>query len=223
MPPHRTRIKICCIRTPEEAAMAVAAGADAIGLVGPMPSGPGIVTLESAAEIARGVNTPVSRFLLSSETTAEALINAVQETHVDTLQIVRHLDPGILEAVSARLPHVRLVQMIHVENESALELIPVYADHVSAFLLDSGAPARAELGGTGRTHDWNVSAHFVKASPRPVFLAGGLDHTNVAEALHRVQPFGLDLCSSVRTNDHLDRSKLTQFITAVRDAERTLS
>ena len=217
----RTRIKICCIRSVEEAALATRMGADALGLVGPMPSGPGIVTLETAATISRHATAPVSRFLLSSETEADGLISAATQTGVDSLQIVRHLEPGVLAQVRKSLPHIRLVQVIHVEDETALDRIDAYADQVSAFVLDSGKPSRAELGGTGRTHDWDISARFVRRSPRPVFLAGGLNSQNVADALQHVQPFGLDLCSSVRTNDHLDRDKLSRFMAAVRDAERT--
>lgn len=86
------------------------------------------------------------------------------------------------------MPHVRRVQVIQVEGAEVLDLIPAYAPHVHAFPLDSSrsnAPV-AELGGTSRRHDWAVSAAFVQASPRPVFLAGGLDATNVGEQMRIV-------------------------------------
>ena len=93
-----------------------------------------------------------------------------------------------------------------------------------AFLLDSGRPGAPvpELGGTGRTHDWSISARFVRASPRPVFLDGGLDANNVMEALRQVRPYGIDLCSRVRTDGKLDVMKLALLMAAVRDADAVL-
>lgn len=109
----------------------------------------------------------------------------------------------------------------HVINESALELIDAYAPFVHAFLLDSGRPGAkvAELGGTGRVHDWTVSREFVRRSPKPVFLAGGLNPANVKVAIETVAPYGVDLCSGVRTNNKLDRLLVKQFMTQVQAAE----
>ena len=219
----RTRVKICCIADPAEARLAIEHGADAIGLVGPMPSGPGVITLPQAAAIAETAPPPVSRFLLSSSDTAEALTDDVRRTGVDTLQIVRHVDPAVLEACRRTLPGVRLVQVIHVEDDACLDLLTGYEAHCDAFLLDSGKPSASteELGGTGRVHDWEISARIVAGTDRPVFLAGGLKAGNVGEALRQVRPYGIDLCSSVRTRDRLDPAKLAAFMDAVRAAERT--
>ena len=148
----------------------------------------------------------------------------MRATQPSTVQIVEHIDPREVEELARLLPHVRRVQVIHVEGPEALALIPAYAPHVHAFLLDSGRPGAAvpELGGTGRTHDWSVSARFVRASPRPVFLAGGLDANNVTEALRQVRPYGIDLCSRVRTDGKLDVMKLALLMAAVRDVDAAL-
>lgn len=219
----RTRVKICCIADPAEARLAVRLGADAVGLVGPMPSGPGVITLPQAAAIAAAAPPPVARFLLSSSQSAEALTDEVRCTGVDTLQIVRHVDPAVLETLRRTLPAVRLVQVIHVEDDACLDLLAGYEVHCDAFLLDSGKPGASteELGGTGRVHDWEISARIVSDTDRPVFLAGGLNAGNVGEALRLVRPYGIDLCSSVRTADRLDPAKLAAFMDAVRAAERT--
>ncbi|WP_080753519.1 phosphoribosylanthranilate isomerase [Janthinobacterium lividum] len=220
----RTRIKICCIASIDEAQLAIAAGADALGLVAAMPSGPGPIPDARIAQIAAWTPPPVATFLLTSETTAQAIAEHVRATQPSTVQIVSHIDPGEVAQLARLLPHVRRVQVIHVEGPEALALIPAYAPHVHAFLLDSGRPGAAvpELGGTGRTHDWSVSARFVRASPRPVFLAGGLDDTNVADALRQVRPYGIDLCSRVRTDGKLDVMKLALLMAAVRDADAAL-
>ncbi|MCX7289882.1 phosphoribosylanthranilate isomerase [Janthinobacterium sp.] len=220
----RTRIKICCIASIDEAQLAIAAGADALGLVAAMPSGPGPIPDARIAQIAVWTPPPVATFLLTSETTAQAIAGHVRATQPSTVQIVGHIDPDEVAELARLLPHVRRVQVIHVEGPQALDLIPAYAPHVHAFLLDSGRPGAAvpELGGTGRTHDWSVSARFVRASPRPVFLAGGLDATNVMEALRQVRPYGIDLCSRVRTDGKLDVMKLALLMAAVRDADAAL-
>ena len=114
---------------------------------------------------------------------------------------------------------------IHVEGREALQLIPAYEPCVHAFLLDSGRPNApvAELGGTGRAHDWAVSAAFVRATEKPVFLAGGLTAANVAEAIGQVRPYGVDLCSGVRTGGQLDPQKLFAFVTAVQQIDREMA
>ncbi|MFZ4688750.1 MAG: phosphoribosylanthranilate isomerase [Polymorphobacter sp.] len=205
-----------------EMAMAVEAGADAVGLVGRMPSGPGPIADDLIAQIAAAVPPPVAAFLLTSETCADAIADHVHRAGAPVVQIVRHIDPDESARLAALLPHIRRVQVIHVEGESALDLIPAYAPHVHAFLLDSGRPGAAvpTLGGTGDVHDWAISARFVAASPVPVFLAGGLTAANVGAAIAQVRPFGVDLCSGIRTGGALDTAKLTAFIAAVRRADQ---
>jgi phosphoribosylanthranilate isomerase len=218
----RTRVKVCCIASAEEAEMAVAAGADALGLVGAMPSGPGPIPDDRIAEIARLVPPPVATFLLTSEMAAEAISAHIRATGPTAVQVVSHIEPAEAARLAVLEPRVRRVQVIHVEGSDALDLIPLYAPHVHAFLLDSGRPNATirELGGTGRVHDWAVSAAFVQASPVPVFLAGGLTPDNAGEAIRRVRPYGLDLCSGVRTEGRLDPAKLESFMRSVRSADR---
>lgn len=220
----RTRIKICCIASIDEAQLAIAAGADALGLVAAMPSGPGVIPDARIARIAAWAPPPVSTFLLTAETTAPRIAEHIAATLPTTVQIVNHIDPCEVAELARLLPQVRRVQVIHVENEQALGMIDAYAPHVHAFLLDSGKPCGAvqELGGTGRTHDWAISARFVRASPVPVFLAGGLDDSNVAAALRQVRPYGIDLCSRVRTAGQLDIVKLALLTSAVREADALL-
>lgn len=205
--------------------MAVDAGADALGLVARMPSGPGPIADDAIAKVTAFVPPPVATFLLTSETTAEAISAHIRATNPSTVQIVSHIDPAESKKLAVLEPHVRRVQVIHVEGPEAIDLIPAYAPHIHAFLLDSGRPkaAIAELGGTGRAHDWAISAAFVQASERPVFLAGGLSVANVADAIRKVRPYGLDLCSGVRTNGRLDPEKLSAFVLAVEQADAELA
>ena len=214
---YRTRVKICCISSIAEAELAIRNGADALGLVGEMPSGPGVIDDDLARDIAAMTPPTVETFLLTSRTSGEAIAAHVEFCGTTTVQIVQHIDPGEYPTIIERLPSVRRVQVIHVEDEKALDLIDQYEHYVHAFLLDSGRPNAtiAELGGTGRSHDWGISSEFVKRSKKPVFLAGGLNPKNVREAISTVAPFGLDLCSGVRSNNILDQELLHEFTTNV--------
>ncbi len=212
-----TRIKICCIASLDEAQLAIRYGADALGLVGAMPSGPGPIDDRTIADIARFAPPTVATFLLTSHERAADIVDHARQTCPSTVQIVRHVDPAQYEVLRARLPGTKLVQVIHVEDVSAYDLAGDYARYADALLLDSGRPTAttAELGGTGRTHDWSISRRIVAAIDRPVFLAGGLTPDNVGEAIEAVRPFGVDLCSGIRIDDRLDEGKLAKFVSAV--------
>ncbi|MBT2187851.1 phosphoribosylanthranilate isomerase [Sphingobium nicotianae] len=220
----RTRIKICCLRSAEEARQAIAAGADAIGFVALTPPTARTIPDQEIAGIIAAVPPSIETFVLSAAPTAEVLAARARRTGATTIQILSYLDPAESARLAALAPGLRRVQVIHVEGPEALDLIPVYAPHVHAFLLDSGKPnaPRPSYGGTGLPHDWAVSARFVQVSPLPVHLAGGLAPDNVGQAIRRVRPFGVDLCSGVRTGDHLDPARLAAFVDAVRRTDVAL-
>lgn len=213
----RTRIKICCISSIEEAALAIKHGADALGLVAKMPSGPGPIADELIAAIAKTIHPPISSFLLTSEQSASGIINHAQKVNTNTVQIVDELTDGSYQQIREALPHLKIVQVIHVTGEESIEQAIKIKDQVDAILLDSGNPSAAikTLGGTGNTHNWSISRKLVEQVGIPVFLAGGLHAGNIAEAVATVRPFGVDICSGVRTNGELDAGKLSSFIKAL--------
>jgi phosphoribosylanthranilate isomerase len=217
------RFKVCCIQDEDELATAVMVGASAIGLVSAMPSGPGPIDDATIARLLRRVPPGVSAFLLTRETDPDALMAQWHRLPADCLQLVDRVDPSVYAELRGALPGVRLVQVIHVEDDGAVdEAVAVAGGRgggadgggADAILLDSGRPGAAvpELGGTGRTHDWAVSRAVVEAVDVPVFLAGGLNGDNVAAAVAAVQPYGVDVCSGVRTNGRLDPVKLEAFV-----------
>jgi phosphoribosylanthranilate isomerase len=213
-------VKICCISSVEEARMAVAQGASALGLVSAMPSGPGVIDEKQIAEIVATVPPGIATFLLTSELEAEPIIAQQKRTRVNTLQLVDKVAEKTHARLRDALPGIALVQVIHVTGEASVEEALRVAHEVDAILLDSGNPALAvkELGGTGRVHNWELSRQIVEQSGRPVFLAGGLRAENVGEAIRQVKPYGLDLCSGVRSGGKLDREKLVAFFDAVERA-----
>ncbi len=213
----RPRVKICCISSKQEAFDAINFGASALGLVGEMPSGPGVISDEEISEIARIVPPPIATFLLTSKTSASEIIEHHKRVQTNTIQIVDELSERNYREIRIALPNVKLVQVIHVVDEQSVDEAVELAGAVDAILLDSGNPNLKikQLGGTGRRHDWRLSRKIVEAIEKPVFLAGGLNAENVTEAIETVQPFGLDLCSGVRTEGKLDRRKLERFFEAM--------
>ncbi len=211
------RVKICCIGSLEEAQMAIAAGASALGLVSEMPSGPGVIKESVITSIAQSVPPGVATFLLTSKRNSAEIIAQQRRMRTNTLQLVDSVPRDTYAALREALPGIGIVQVIHVRGKESLEEAVHVAPHVDALLLDSGNPSLTvkELGGTGRVHDWSVSRRIRERSEKPVFLAGGLTPGNVREAVDIVQPFGVDLCSGVRTNGLLDKAKLDAFFAAL--------
>lgn len=220
-PTHHPRIKVCCIATADEARLAVRHGAAAVGLVAAMPSGPGVIPEPAIAAIAAAVPPAVGSFLLTSEQRVPAIIAQHRRCRTNTLQLVDRLEEGTYADLRATLPGVSIVQVVHVTGDESLDEARRASDQrPDALLLDSGDPRLSVklLGGTGRTHDWDVSRRIREAVTIPVFLAGGLRPDNVSDAVRAVRPFGLDVCSGLRTDGRLDEAKLAAFVAAVADA-----
>lgn len=211
------RIKVCCIGSVEEAHMAVEAGASAIGLVSHMPSGPGVIDEGLIEEIAAAAPAHIATFLLTSRTDPADVIDQVRRTGVNTVQLCDRMLAGTHAELRAALPGVSVVQVIHVVDGESIVEARDCQDQVDGLLLDSGDQRLAvkELGGTGRTHDWSVSRQIVREVKVPVFLAGGLRKDNVAKAIRTVRPYGVDLCSGVRTDGALDGDALHRFMESV--------
>jgi phosphoribosylanthranilate isomerase len=212
-----THIKICCISSIQEAKLAINAGASALGLVGHMPSGPGIISDELIAEIADFTPKHIETFLLTSETNVDKIIEHHSKVNTTTIQIVDAITEGTHMQIKTELPQTNIVQVLHVLGESSIDEAMEVSKYVDMILLDSGNPnlSTKELGGTGRVHNWEISKKIVKKVSVPVFLAGGLNPSNALKAIKDVNPYGLDLCSGVRTNGGLDKQKLTSFFQAL--------
>ncbi len=212
------RVKICCISTLDEAWIAINHGASALGLVSEMPSGPGVIHESLIAEIARRIPPFVSSVLLTSKRSPSMIIEQHRRCGTNAIQICDDLDPDGIDEVSSALPGINLIKVIHVQGEGSIEEAKTVSQYVKGILLDSGSKGGSvvELGGTGRTHNWEISRRVVEAVEAPVILAGGLNPGNVSEAIRLVKPYAVDVCSGVRTGGSLDSDKLQSFISQVR-------
>ena len=213
----RPRVKICCIASVEEAWLAIKHGASAVGLVSEMPTGPGPICEDLISRIARAMPPSISSFLLTSKQNPFEIIAQHRRCGTSVVQLCDRLETSDYEKLREAMPGIGLVQVVHVTAQEAIVEAVAVAPHVNGILLDSGNRALKvkELGGTGRIHDWRISSRIREKVTVPVFLAGGLNADNVAEGLKQVQPFGVDVCSGVRTDGKLDKCKLSAFFKAV--------
>ena len=208
------RVKVCCISSVEEARLAISYGATALGFVGPMPSGPGVISLELIGQISNSLDKHIDSFYLTSKVTAKKIRDEYNFARTKTIQLVDNVPIAELITLRTLLPDtVRMVQVLHVRSDAVIQEAMHKQPYVDAFLLDSGNPNSAvkTLGGTGQTHNWNISRILVERVSIPVYLAGGINADNVVEAYAKVQPYGIDLCSGLRTDGKLDETKLKFF------------
>lgn len=212
-----TKVKICCIQSIAEAQIAIDNGAFAIGLVSKMPSGPGVISESKIREIAEWAPENIKTVLLTSLQNADEIIEQHNYCETDILQLVDSQEIETYRILKEELSNVELMQVIHVIDDNSITDAVKISKYADMLLLDSGNPNldTKELGGTGRTHNWQISREIVNQVDIPVFLAGGLNPDNVAEAVKTVNPFGVDICSGVRTNGKLDALKVGRFIKVI--------
>ncbi len=210
-------VKVCCIADLDEARLAIAAGASALGLVSAMPSGPGPIAEDEITRIAAGVPRPTETFLLTALVQAEAIADQQRRCGTTAVQLVDRVEEPELRRLRRLLPDTRIVQVIHVTGPESVDEARAAAPLVDTLLLDSGNPRLAvkELGGTGRVHDWEHSRQIRDTVSVPVLLAGGLHPGNARAALQQVEPAGLDVCSGLRLNGRLDARLLHAFFGAI--------
>lgn len=214
---NKVKVKICCIQSLEEAKLAIKYGAHAIGLVSEMPSGPGVISEELIKEIASQIPDNIKTFLLTSKLNSSDIISQLKKCGTNTVQLVDTVDKSVYELIRKELPEISIVQVIHVDDLKSIDKSKDIEKYVDAILLDSGNQNKEikELGGTGRIHNWSISKRIVEEVNVPIYLAGGLNADNIQEAIRIVEPYGVDLCTGVRTNNQLDEEKLKKFFTAL--------
>ncbi len=206
----RTRVKICGITNPEDARTAVAAGADALGVV--LAESPRQVTIAQAARALAGVPAPVARVGVFVNAHPDFVAEAVERIGLTAVQFHGDESPG--DCLAAPAP---VIKAMRVGTDFALEELEPFRGTVTAFLLDATDPHKR--GGTGRTFDWQLLSRN-RPGGVSFFLAGGLSPTNVAEAIRIARPFAVDVSSGIEEHPgHKDPIKIAAFMAAVRAAD----
>ena len=193
------RTKICGIRSENDLRIAISAGADAVGFIcGTTHFTEDGLTLAHARELSESVPPFVGRVLVTHLENPDEIIELAAAVAVDTIQVHGMVTDDTVRRVEENSGGRRIVKAVHVTGSAAVSAAIRTAPYCDAVLLDSRTDDR--LGGTGTVHDWSISAAIVdelRALHVPVILAGGLNPTNVAEAIGRVRPFAVDVNSGV--------------------------
>jgi len=203
------KVKICGITNTEDALAAVDAGADALGFMFFAPS-PRCVTRKTASAIIRALPALVAKVGVFVNPTDEEVRQAIAECGLDTLQFHGEEPPEFCRQFG-----LKVLKAFRVQSPETLGLLPNYSD--TAWLLDSFVAGTR--GGTGNTFNWDIAAQAVKLGGR-VILAGGLTPENVAEAVRKVRPYGLDVSSGVESAPgRKDAARVRAFIVAAKGAK----
>ncbi len=217
--PDRPRLKICGITNTADARLVSASGADYCGILVEVPASRRSLPLPAAVEVAAAATIPV--VILLCDAPPELVVEAAARIAPHAVQLHGHESPDYIRG---------LRPLLRCEIWKALHLPPLpeeatpdqyVAAGVDAFLLDSATTTGGvqNLGGTGTPCDWDMAAQAVRAISKPVFLAGGITPENVGEALRRVRPHGIDLCSGVeRAKGQKDPEKVQRLIETFRQA-----
>lgn len=202
------RVKICGITHTADAVQAVAAGADALGFMFYERS-PRHVSLKKAADIIRCLPPFVAKVGVFVNPTREWVQQAITECRLDTLQF-----HGEESSEFCAQFGMKVIKAFRIAEATSLPALLPYA--TDAWLLDSYVPG--QHGGTGERFNWNLALE-AKAHRRPIILAGGLTPANVAEAVRRVLPFGVDVSSGVEAAPgQKDANKMRAFVAAAKTA-----
>ena len=203
----RTRVKICGITRPSDARAAAEAGADAIGLVF-YPRSPRFLSVERALEIRDALPPFVQTVALFVNPDAAQVAQVIGRVKPALLQF--HGDESPRFCGEFGVPYVKACRVKR--GVSALEYLRPFSQ-AAAWLFDSHVP---EYGGVGESFDWSL----VPKTDKPVVLSGGLSAANVAEAIRRVKPWGVDVSSGVESAKGIkDAAKIAAFVAEVRNAD----
>ncbi len=207
------KVKICGIKTERDLAMAINAGADAVGFITEVPvDSPRKISLAEASRLISKVPVFVTSVLVIMPENAEQAISMINKAKPSAVQV--HNNLAISELSKIKETGVKLIKTISVsQNAESAKIINQVMDlHgiVDAILLDTAIEGRA--GGTGAAHDWEISSEVVLHAGVPVILAGGLNPENVREAVKLVRPYAVDAASGVETNGRKDEKKVVDFI-----------
>ncbi len=206
------KVKICGLTSMNDARMAYKYGANFIGVV-VSPESKRKVTLEQAKEILSVKGLFVSSVVVTSSTRKDAIEEIIENVSPDYIQLHGEIHPEILRKIEFKGKFIKTIPIYDKVDYS--KYFKGYSEMVVAYLLDT--KKGTELGGTGVTHDWNLSARIAREANKPVFLAGGLNSRNVGDAIRLVQPYCVDVATGVEQSvGKKSEEKIKAFVDATR-------
>ncbi len=203
-----TRVKICGIMNEQDLNCAISGGADAVGFIVEVEGSRHRISAEYARELIRKAPVFIKSVAVIAPDSSEDAALLAQKTGADILQIYGAIGPDEIKTLRKRVPQKVIAALPPGEEARRL------AEVADAVLLDTFKDGK--LGGTGAVHDWSVSATLARELTVPVILAGGLNPSNVRDAIRTVRPYAVDVASGVETNGIKDQKKVESFIREVR-------
>ena len=215
---RKVKVKICGITREEDLAVAVAAGADAVGFVVGVISSPRNLTLKKAEKLIRKVPIFVDSVAVTVTNNINSLTKIYEKLKPDILQI--HGE-NLSEAsiIREKIPDTPLIKALYMKTGNVIKDAMEASNSFDAILLDSFVPGK--YGGTGMVHDLEMSKQVKKTiEPKPLILAGGLKPENVKDAIHIVQPYAVDVSTGVESRPGIkDSQKVFEFIKNTKEAD----
>ena len=205
------RVKICGIKTLEDARAVAALGPDMLGFHVGLARARAPLSAETAGGIIRQLPDSIEGVLVTSMSKPDELVQALRTTGAKILQLYGDTTPEEIQEVKSRLPHIKVWKVLSATGDSPV-FARRYEDAADALVLDSANNA-GQIGGTGFAHDWSVSSEFASSLQIPIVLAGGLTPDNVEAAIKKVRPYAVDVNSGVSNKDgSKDLAKVKKFI-----------
>lgn len=209
--PARIRVSVCGACSPLDCEAIVAGGGDAVGvIVIPRHTAEDAVDLRSAADLLRAVPPYIGRYAVTHAIELDEL-RQVAELPIDTIQLHDDVAPQVGRALMSEYPSVRLIKAFPI-TEGVVPDVEPWIGFVDAVLFDTADPESGRIGGTGKVHDWAVSAALRERLDVPVVLAGGLRVDNVREAVRTVRPWALNLNTGVEVGGRKDPQLVRSFV-----------
>ncbi|MDH7596732.1 MAG: phosphoribosylanthranilate isomerase [Methanothrix sp.] len=207
-----TRVKICGLTDEDELRCALKAGADAVGFIVEIERSRHRLSVDEARDLIEMVPPFTASVAVIEPDCVEDALRLAGCLESDALQIHGGISLEEIGEIRRRVPQ-RIIVAVPPGSERALEMSRV----ADAVLVDT--PVSGGLGGSGRTHDWSVTARMRSMLRTPLILAGGLRPENIVDAIDAVKPYAVDVSSGVETNGRKDPAKIEEFVRRVRSCQ----
>jgi len=195
------RVKICGIRSLDEAKEVIEAGADALGFHVELDHSRCPVAAATASGIISKLPPFISSVVVTSETDPKKLLLIMKSTGATTLQLHKEVSPETVNAVKSVFFNTKIYVAISVTSDESIAIAKNFENSADTVILDSVNKETGARGGTGKTHDWSISRKIVESTSLRVILAGGLNPGNVVDAIKAVRPYAVDVNSGVSNPD----------------------
>ena len=205
------KVKICGVTNREDAHLVVDSGADMLGMIVDVPvETPRKISIEKAEELAKGIGDAINIVVVLCPRSVEEVETVVRRLEPFGVQMHGFESNAFLRDVREVLPDVKLIKTVHVDEQGTVHGVMPEEDYVDFILLDTFS---VQIGGTGKTHRWDISRKIVEDSIIPVILSGGLTPENVGDAIKEVNPYGVDVASGVESSGgRKSKEKVLQFM-----------